>query len=389
MKVLIVSKSPTHYTTAGNRFAILAQAKIVRELGCEVHFLYILELPIRRKNQSAYFTDLEATRKYWGDSFYLFRVPLIQKAWFNLLNRIRKVFFKWECGKDDNYPVGFSRFVERLQLSQHYDTCIVNYYYLTKLLNHTSIPFKAVFTHDYFAYKNLVVGEKIPHLNADSEARAIQRAKYVFAIQEEEGHYYRLISPQSIVYTVFNAYEYHPKPYTGNHIILFLSGDNQFNVNGILWFVENVFPSIKDRFSDARLLIGGSICKNLDVIKQSPGVELLGFIENPSDFYSLADVAINPVYQGTGLKIKTFEAISHDKVTLVHPHSARGIFKPFVAPIILCETVDSWVCALASIWGNKDRIYKIKAANKAYMEEMSSFVRNEYRRFLQDVNDHG
>lgn len=385
MKILMVSKDPTHPTTAGNRWGILKQAQMLSELGADVHFLYIQELPLKRSKRPVYFEDLDATREYWGSKLHVYKVPDMLKAWFNVLYRLRRWFFHSDCGVDDDYPCGLSAFVKNLHKEHHFDICIVNYYYLTKLLEKCDIRVKAVFTHDYFAYKNLVVGENILHINAGSEARAMQRAGHIFAVQDEEYAYYRLISPCSTVYNIYSLYEYHPQPIAGNHDIVFLSGGNQFNVNGISWFVESVFPKIRDKYSDARLLIGGAICSKLNDLKGVEGVTLVGLVDSPDDFYSRADIAINPVYQGTGLKIKTFESVSYSKCTIVHPHSSRGIFKPENAPVIVCESADEWVKALDSIWQVPGALEQIKAADREYIEEMSGFVRSEYLRFLKNA----
>ena len=40
-------------------------------------------------------------------------------------------------------------------------------------------------------------------------------------------------------------------------------------------------------------------------------VIICGYIYDLSAFYRQGDVAINPVYLGTGIKIKTFEALSY------------------------------------------------------------------------------
>ena len=117
-------------------------------------------------------------------------------------------------------------------------------------------------------------------------------------------------------------------------------------------------------------------------MKDVPGVQLLGFVDNPADFYAKADVAINPVYQGTGLKIKTFEAISYDKVTLVHPHSMAGVFKKDEAPLFASETPIKWVEMLEKMWGKNKCIENTKGKNKAYLKDMNEFIEAEYKRFL-------
>ena len=385
MRILIVSKCPTHKPTAGNRRIILNQVELLRQLGCEVFFLYVEELPLRSARKPDFEEDKRSTSSYWLDHFFLFKVPVIQKLWFNVLLRIRRYLCSNVEGCDDKYPPGLARYVNKLDSEYRFDACIVNYYYLSKLLTGISIPCKAVFTHDYFAYKNLVVGEDIMHITAHSEALAMQRADCIFAVQEEERDYYRLISPNSRVYTVFSAYEYHPQPVVGNHNILFLSGDNQFNINGIRSFVNDVLPSIRKRFNDACLVVGGSICKLIGDYSGREDIKLLGYVDDPSAFYAEGDVAINPVYQGTGIKIKTFEAVSYDKVTLVHPHSSRGIYKPDNAPILICHSCEEWVSALEDIWNGTGRIVSMKLADESYISSLNSFVESEYRRFMEDA----
>ena len=96
MKILIISKCPTHPTNAGNRWGILAQAQILERLGNEIHFLYVQELPMRG-NVKAYERDLEETSKYWGTSFHLFNVPKIEKLSFNIKKYIDKVLLWCYC----------------------------------------------------------------------------------------------------------------------------------------------------------------------------------------------------------------------------------------------------------------------------------------------------
>lgn len=45
MRILIISKCPTHPTNAGNRWWILSQAEMFKSLGHDVYFLHISEMP--------------------------------------------------------------------------------------------------------------------------------------------------------------------------------------------------------------------------------------------------------------------------------------------------------------------------------------------------------
>lgn len=112
------------------------------------------------------------------------------------------------------------------------------------------------------------------------------------------------------------------------------------------------------------------------------GVSLLGFVDELSDFYKQGNVAINHVFQGTSLKIKTFEAISYDKITLVHPHSMTGVFHKDKAPLFASTLPGEWVGYLESVWEHLEKIPEMKAQNKIYLTEMNEFIVSEYKRFL-------
>lgn len=383
MKILIVSKCPTHPTNAGNRWWILSQAETFMALGHEVLFLYINE-PGLRTDSAPYRESLEKTSLYWGERFHLFQVSKLQKFIFNLKKVYRKKFFHNHWKVDDQYPVGLDTMVNKLDAQCHFDICIINYWDLSRLFEHIRIPKKAIATHDAVAYKNLKVGQSVMCITANTEAKAMQRCPHIFALQEQEADYFQMLSPCSKVYNLYGKYEHHAQSLVGNHKIVFLSGNNVFNQNGIKWFLREVFPGIRRVVPDAEVLIGGSICKVVKDLDNVDGVRLLGYIDDPAGFYAQADVAINPVYQGTGLKIKTFEAISYDKVTLVHPHSMAGVFKKDNAPLFASDKPEDWVTFLEKIWGNLDAINAIKQKDKEYLQAMNDFIVSEYERFLKD-----
>lgn len=382
-KVLIISKCATHSTIAGNRWGILAQAQILQHLGCEIYFLYIDERAMRHYTTSSE-KDLQETKNFWGDHFFYLKVSKAEKFWFNVMKQVNMRFNNGYQSCDVNYPHALTAMVNNLDEKYHFDICIVNYYYLTKLFEHVKISKKAVFTHDCIAYKDLAVGEKTMTIDANTEAKAMQRSPYIFAVQDVEQNYFQMLSPKSKVYNIYSKYSYTPTPIYNNHNIVFLSGGNGFNINGLHWFLKEVFPLIRQRFNDAKLVIAGSICKAIKNETLPDGVELIGFVDSPLTLYKQGDVAINPTYQGRGLKIKTFEAVSYDKVTMVHPHSMAGVFDKPNAPLFASSEPKDWVAFLEKVWGNPDAIRDWKKRDEEYMSRLNEFIINEYKRFLEE-----
>lgn len=385
MKILYVSGVPTHPTDAGNRKVTLSTCEELISLGNDIHFLYIDERGFRSNRQKEFEEACQKTSLFWKEKYHVYKIGRARKLYFILLKLFRMKFQGGHRGLYDTYPFYLHKEINRLDKVYHFDACIVNYIWLTKAFRFIHIPKKACYTHDAMAYRNMKVNERSVWVDAAQEAAALQLCTDIFALQDEEAAYFHQLAPLSHVYTIYSKYEYHSQSIVGNKNILFLSGNNVYNQNGLRWFVNNVFPLIKNRFPDVKLLIAGGICK---VIKNEynsiDGIEMKGYVDNPSDFYSLGDVAINPTFEGTGLKIKTFESIANDKVTLVHPHSMAGIYNKKAAPLFVSDQPEDWADFLDLIWNKStSEITRIKKQNREYIAAMNEFVVNEYIKFVK------
>ncbi|MCF4124261.1 methyltransferase domain-containing protein [Methylobacterium sp. SyP6R] len=87
------------------------------------------------------------------------------------------------------------------------------------------------------------------------------------------------------------------------------------NVDGVLWFVSEVWPTIKAAVADARLTIAGSNppgdIRNL--VNTAPSVTVAGHISDAAlrQLYAQASAAIVPLRFGGGVKGKVIEAFSN------------------------------------------------------------------------------
>ena len=381
-KILIVSTCPTHPTTAGNRRFILDQTEQFLSMGHEVYFLFVNL--INTKKQERDYDILSSLKDYWNNRLFIYHQSILQKLCSLFITRYRRFLCNGYNNCDDRYPYRLHHTINKLDAQYHFDVCLVNYFFLTKALKNIKIPKKGLITHDYFAYKSILVGDRFVfnNLTANEEAMAMQRSPFIFALNEGEAEYFQRLSPRSMVLCIYGSFVYRKSPIVGNHNILFLSGSNPYNINGLQWFLDNIFDSITERFPNVKLHIGGAICSVIKNWKFKANVNLVGFVENSEDFYAMGDVVINPTYQGTGLKIKTFEAIAHDKVLLTHPHSKVGIYKKDTSPIFASEKAEEWVSYLSRIWGNKVEINIVKDKNRNYLNEMNAYIASQYDLFL-------
>ena len=125
----------------------------------------------------------------------------------------------------------------------------------------------------------------------------------------------------------------------------YIASINASNIDAIESFLEQVWPRVaKD--GPIELVIAGAICETVEerveqLNQQNAGrVRLLGCVENLADFYREIDVAINPVQFGTGLKVKTVEALLHGiPVLTTEPQVAAGHEDAQSAAVVYCGSL--------------------------------------------------
>lgn len=107
--------------------------------------------------------------------------------------------------------------------------------------------------------------------------------------------------------------------------LLFVGGKHPPNAEGLARFVETCFlPHL--RGLGFRLVVAGGVGPELWKNGQSPsGVIALGRVANLRPLYAAAKLVIVPLLAGTGVSIKTLEAISLGKPVLSSPVGLRGL----------------------------------------------------------------
>jgi hypothetical protein len=88
---------------------------------------------------------------------------------------------------------------------------------------------------------------------------------------------------------------------------------------------------------DAELLLAGRITRTLEA--DVAGVVRLGPVDDLKPLYRQCRVVINPAVAGTGLKIKTLEALGHLRPLVTWPNGTDGLPPELSA---LCATVQDW-----------------------------------------------
>jgi hypothetical protein len=329
--------------------------------------------------------DCNETKEYWGDHFFLFKENPIISFCQKGIRKVFQIIRKNILIIDSIYPFGLSGYVRNIHKTYNFDCVIINYVWLSRLFKTVNIPQKAIFTHDVFSNRNLRTGSNWYSLTFSQEAKALKRCPYILSIQKNEAVFFSYLSPQSKILTVYSPVKYIELPVVNNNNIIFLASDNKHNIEGINYFISAIFPKLIAVFPDIKLLIGGSICgmlQNLPLVN-SKHIECVGLVNDIRTFYEKGNIVINPVFNGTGLKIKTFEAISFGKFIIAHPHSLDGVFDDTPPPIFTASGVEDYIKWLTICFKNKDIFIQNKLKCQSYIADYNFYITQQYKKIVE------
>lgn len=372
-QVLVISDVPVFKVNAGNRKCIKEYCDVLRELGANVTMLLI-------SNHNTDKNDIKETEIYFGkENFILYKSNFIEEVIHSVIVHFRKYVSKNHYRIDDLCHANILHFISKTTKKRHFDSVIVNYLYYSKILNYCNVKTKALFVHDDYIFNNIRSNRNYFTLTPNDEAKGLQRAPFIFAIQENEACLYNYLAPKSSILCVYSPFKFTKQEISNNKNILFFSGRNDWNVKGVTFFIDKVVPLIKNQFT---LLIGGKICEILNEKKLPSNIILCGTYDSPDTFYQQGDIVINPVFYGSGLKIKTFEALSYGKITVVHKHSSIGIYKKESSPLFIVDNETEFAYVLDDIlsFGIDRKTYQKKA--ELYMEDYNSHIKQQYKNIL-------
>lgn len=123
-----------------------------------------------------------------------------------------------------------------------------------------------------------------------------------------------------------------------NCTALFLGSNFPPNIEGIRWFVKNVLP-----FTKINLVIAGSGMEFLrDEFCGIDRLQVLGYVEDLNKLYASVRFMVMPILSGSGMKVKTAEALKYGKFIFASPEAVVG-YKVTKTEVCVCEDAKAYI----------------------------------------------
>jgi len=215
----------------------------------------------------------------------------------------------------------------------------------------------------------------------EEETRELSRADVLLAIQRHEAEQLREFCPEKRVVLVEHAEDTQralPSP-ADSKTVLFVGSLYDPNVQGIRQFMETAWPQIRAAVPEAELTVCGTVCSAIDSVPG--GVTKLGRVPDLESHYRQAAIVINPVPYGSGLKIKSVEALAFGKCLVTTPAGVTGLEDEPDAPFHVCA-IDEMATPIISLLRDSEIRAKKEQQTHHYARQRFS-PENVYRELVQ------
>lgn len=230
---------------------------------------------------------------------------------------------------------------ERVLTEQYYDLVFFKYFYPAE----ARIPMvriwqpqaRVVVDSVDLVYARLLAKAVVSGLSADrTEAEQIKArelatyatADMVITVTEDEARILGGELPRIPVHVIPNIHEIPsaPRSETPHPSLLFIGTfTHEPNVDGVLWFAREVWPSVRAARPDTRLrIVGGNPPSAIQALSGN-GIEVTGYVPDTLPFLMESWVSVAPLRFGAGMKGKVGEAMAAGLPVVTTSFGAEGI----------------------------------------------------------------
>jgi len=229
--------------------------------------------------------------------------------------------------------------VAKLASQYEYDLAITNYPFMSAIFDRlNAYTNKVLLTHDSFVDRNRrMLKQGYPEsgwisIDERGEKLACDRSDVVVAMQEHEADGFRSkCDPQKVqvIGPIFEKQSIEPAEPTEKLKVGYFGSSNWVNEQNLGEYLK-CWDADEELKSKTQILIAGGICNTLKDFVPASLLErvsptMVGRVDEPGDFFAQCDIIINPERGGTGIKIKTLEALAHSMPILTTAGGSIGI----------------------------------------------------------------
>lgn len=159
------------------------------------------------------------------------------------------------------------------------------------------------------------------------------------------------------------------------------------NVEGLMWFMDKVWPSIHEKFPALTLHLAGRNMSEEFKSLSLPNVFIQGEVDDAVQYIQDHDIMVVPILSGGGVRVKIIEGMALGKAIISSTIGAIGIEYKEKENILIADTVLEWIQSIESLMEKPDKKVRIQNNARQFAESHfdNKFITKELIQFYKEV----
>jgi len=156
------------------------------------------------------------------------------------------------------------------------------------------------------------------------------------------------------------------------HPTLFHIGSLEWSPNqeGLIWFFENCWDSIREKYPDLQFFIAGRNAPPwFQKMMNLPNVVFKGEVADAYEFINSKSIMVVPLFSGSGMRIKIIEGMALGKPIVTTAVGTEGISTTSDVNIVITEDAAGFLESISNLIENREYFDKISKNAIEYIHE--------------------
>ena len=164
--------------------------------------------------------------------------------------------------------------------------------------------------------------------------------------------------------------------YLKNDLIYIGALDWAPNLEGLRWFVNEVWPNIRTDFPELQFHVAGrNPSDEVRNLLNMDGIKFYGEIENVSELMKKGRIMIIPLFSGSGMRVKIIEGLQAGKLVITTQQGLEGIPAKAGEHLLVANTIHEFTTQIHNSIKKPEDLAKICLNGQKFVEQnFNNFV---------------
>jgi glycosyltransferase involved in cell wall biosynthesis len=170
----------------------------------------------------------------------------------------------------------------------------------------------------------------------------------------------------------YNKYSEYPEGETEQALFHLGSMDWSPNQEGILWFLQEIWPKVHALKPNLKLYLAGRNMPNHLLNRSWPNVSVIGEVLDAKQFMKSKAIMIVPLLSAGGIRVKIIEGLALGKAIISTSIGAEGIDCIHDQQLLIADSISEWVKGITRLIDEDGLIERLGRAGKEHTKNFDN-----------------